>query len=132
VHLFNLKNTKQNRKRLRKNQTDAEKLLWSKLRNKQMHGYKMFRQYAIEKYIVDFYCPLLKLAIEVDSGQHFTEKHLTHDKEREDLIKSFGIKTLRVTNIDVLKNIEGVLKGIEHELPLPLFRKEGSINKEEF
>lgn len=127
MDLFNLIDTKEKRSNLRKTQTDAERLLWNKLRNKQMHGFKIFRQYGIDRYIVDFYCPLAKLAIEVDGGQHFDDKHKAYDMERDNFLKSVGIRTIRVTNVDVMRNIEGVIKAIEGELPpAPSLLKRGS------
>ena len=125
MELFNKKATKEKRKTLRKNGTDAERLLWSKLRNKQINGYKFFRQYGIGQYIVDFYCPQLKAVIEVDGGQHYTHEGLEHDKQREERMVSCGIKTIRFSNLDILKNINGVLMRIKEELPQHLFIKEG-------
>jgi very-short-patch-repair endonuclease len=66
--VFNTIQTKTKRIVLRKNQTDAEKKLWARLRNKQFYGYKIFRQYGVGQYIADFYCPRLKLVIEVDGS----------------------------------------------------------------
>ena len=62
---------------LRNNMTDAERLLWSRLRNRQLKGKQVYRQKIIGDYIVDFYCPKAKLVIEVDGGQHYTEKELS-------------------------------------------------------
>ena len=58
------------RRRLRRETTEAERVLWSKLRNRQFHGLKFYRQYGVEKYILDFYCPEKRLGIELDGGQH--------------------------------------------------------------
>ncbi len=91
--LFNREDTKEKRQQLRKNQTVAERSLWKKLRNKQMHGLKMYRQYGIGPYIVDFYCPANKLVIEVDGGQHYDEKHVSHDQRRNDFMKSSTLLT---------------------------------------
>ena len=68
MRIFNTLFIKNKRKSLRKSQTDAEKKLWSKLRNKNIFGYKFYRQYGIGPYIADFYCPKLKLAVEADGG----------------------------------------------------------------
>ena len=67
---------------LRKNMTDAEKKLWSKLSRRQMSGYQFYRQRIIGNYIVDFYCPKSKLAIEIDGGQHYSGKVKQDDVER--------------------------------------------------
>lgn len=113
---FNSIATKEVRQALRKNQTDAERKLWNILRNKQMSGNKFFRQYGIGSYIVDFYCPLLKIVIEVDGGQHYSEEGMMYDRQREEFLKKAGIKVIRFTNLDVLKNMEGVFESIQKEL----------------
>ena len=69
-YLYNDPSTELDRRRLRKNATDAERKLWSILRSKRMAGLKFFRQYSVGSYILDFYCPERRLAIEVDGGQH--------------------------------------------------------------
>ena len=118
MRTFNPIATKEVRQALRKNQTDAEKKLWGILRNKQMGGYKFFRQYGIGSYIVDFYCPLFKIVIEVDGGQHYSDEGMAYDREREGFLKRAGIKIFRFNNLDVLKNMEGVFGSIQKELPL--------------
>lgn len=81
-----------------------------------MNGYKFYRQYGIGNYIADFYCPKLKLVIELDGGQHYTEEGLEYDKTREDYMSSLGIKTIRFSNSDIMKNIEGVLEIIKGDI----------------
>ena len=117
MRIFNQEETKKRRQELRKNSTNAERLLWSKLKNKQMGGYKFSRQYGIGYYIADFYCPALKLVIEVDGGQHYSEEGMMHDKQREEFLKGMAIRLIRFNNLDVLKNIEGVFESIQRELP---------------
>ena len=126
MKFFNLKKTKDKRLSLRKNQTDAEKLLWNKLRNKQVNGYKFFRQYGIGSYIVDFYCPTLKFVIEVDGGQHYDEEVMQYDVRRFGFLNELGIKVIRFSNLDVLGSIDNVCEKILNELPQPLLNKEGS------
>ena len=92
--------------------TECEKILWKHIRNDAL-GVRFRRQYGIGNYIADFYCPSLKLVIELDGSQHFTEEGLEYDKSREEFMKNFGIKTLRFNNNDVMTNIEEVLKGIK-------------------
>ncbi len=70
-------------RRLRKNMTDTERLLWSRLRRKQILGVQFYRQKPIGNYIVDFYAPKMKLVVEVDGSQHLEEKHLEEDKRRD-------------------------------------------------
>jgi very-short-patch-repair endonuclease len=94
--------------------------LWQKLRDKGFMGYKFFRQYGIGEYIADFYCPEHKLVIEIDGSHHYSEDGREYDESREEYMNSLAIKTIRFTNLDVLRNIEGVLSEIEKELELPL------------
>ena len=97
---------------LRKNMTDAESRLWSKLSRRQMGGLQFYRQRIIGDYIVDFYCPRSKLVIEIDGGQHYSGKHKANDKERDQNLNDLGVTVLRFSNIEVLKKLEGVLEHI--------------------
>jgi len=92
--------------------TDAEIHLWSRLKNKKLNGYQFYRQKPIGNYIVDFYCPATKMVIEVDGGQHFYDDGIERDKERDVYINSLGLKVLRFTNVEVLKNMQGVIDSI--------------------
>ncbi|MBU4348506.1 endonuclease domain-containing protein [Patescibacteria group bacterium] len=83
MHLSYNKNLKKLSRQLRANFTDAEKLLWSKIRKKQIKNYQFFRQKPIGNYIVDFYCDKAKLVIEIDGGQHYEDKNMRDDKIRE-------------------------------------------------
>ena len=100
---------KEKRRDLRKNQTDAEKLLWARLRNKQLLGNKFYRQYSVGAYILDFYCPDHRLAIELDGGQHAAEEKQMYDEVRSAFLKSEGIAVVRFWNNDVMQNLNGVL-----------------------
>jgi len=97
-------------KALRKRPTDAEQLLWSHLRMKQMEGLKFRRQQPIDNYIVDFVCFKNRIIIEVDGGQHAAENN--KDRERDTYLHGYGFKVLRFWNNDVLQNIKGVLEVI--------------------
>ena len=99
---------------LRKNQTDAERILWSKLRAKQLDGIKFRRQQPIGCYIVDFVCRKRHLIIELDGGQHATD--VIHDKIRGSYLERQGFTILRFWNNDVLKNIDGVLEVIRRNV----------------
>lgn len=116
MKIYNLKSTKEKRKLLRHNPTDAEKQLWNYLRNKRFQNLKFFRQYGIGHYIADFYCPEARIVVEVDGGQHLSEKGKAYDKEREKFFFALGIKTLRFTNENVLANIESVIGRIQVEM----------------
>jgi very-short-patch-repair endonuclease len=101
---------------LRKTMTDAEVVLWSKLRMKQLKGFQFFRQKPIGGYIADFFCMKAKLVIEIDGGQHFSEDTADYDRTRDERLKNLGLKVLRFTNTDVLKNIDGVVEIILDDL----------------
>ena len=92
--------------------TDAEKLLWSKLRGKQLKGLQFYRQKIIGNYIVDFYCPKSKLFIEVDGGQHYSFEGEEKDEKRDDYIRKAGIAVLRFSDREVLGRIDAVLEKI--------------------
>ena len=92
--------------------TRAEILLWSKLKGKQLLGLKFRRQYGVDSYVVDFYCTEIKLAIEVDGDVHGYNSRVLYDKQRQKNIEALGIKVLRYTNNDIIKNIKGVLQDI--------------------
>jgi very-short-patch-repair endonuclease len=100
---------KQLRRELRRNQTEAEKILWAKLRNKQFFGMKFFRQYSIGSYILDFYCPAKKLAIELDGGQHNQSENKEYDADRSEYLKAHSIDVIRFWNHEVLIDVQGVL-----------------------
>ncbi len=106
---FNRIAEKTRRKQLRNNPTGAEQQLWQYLKGKQVAGIKFRRQYSIDAYILDFYAPSSKLAIEIDGRSHFTSRGIQHDENRTKYIEGFGIQVLRFTNDDVYGNIEGVI-----------------------
>ncbi|RMD62547.1 endonuclease domain-containing protein, partial [Candidatus Parcubacteria bacterium] len=95
-------------RQLRKNMTDAERLLWSRIRRKQLGGYQFYRQRAIGEYIVDFYCPRAKLVIEVDGGQHYTNEGKARDRERDRFLRGLVLNVLRFGKKDVIQNLAGV------------------------
>jgi very-short-patch-repair endonuclease len=101
---------------LRKNMTDAENLLWLKLRGKQLKGLQFYRQKIIGKYIVDFYCLKANLVIELDGGQHYSETSWAKDRTRDDVLREMGIKVLRFSDRDVFENMGGVMEEIWNSL----------------
>ena len=97
---------------LRKNMTDAENVVWLKLRRKQLKRHHFYRQKIIGNYIVDFYCPKANLVIELDGGQHYSEDSQAKDRIRDDILGEMGIKVLRFSDRDVFENIGGVMEKI--------------------
>jgi len=92
-----------------------------------MNGYKFRRQYSIGKFVIDFYCPKARLAIEIDGDSHFeSSEAIKLDRGREELLNKRRIAILRFLNTDVYKNMDGVLSTIILHLPQPLLSKEGS------
>ena len=114
------RNLKQYSRQLRKNMTDAERHLWTKIRMKQLNGYRFYRQKPIGDYIVDFFCPRAKLVIEVDGSQHFSAEMTGYDRIRAECMKGLGLRVLRFTNTEILKHVEGVVESIEKEIGIPL------------
>lgn len=110
-------------RRLRRDQTDAEALLWSRLRDRRLDGWKFRWQAPVDRYIVDFLCVDAKLVIELDGGQHTA----TTDEARTRVIEACGYLVIRFWNNDVLTNMDGVLltivdamrAGTPHPSPLP-------------
>ncbi len=99
---------------LRRQMTEAEKVMWSKLRDRRLDGVKFKRQKPIAGYIVDFVALDLKLIVEIDGGQH-AEK-ATEDAARTRVLEDSGYHVVRFWNHDVLGNIEGVLEALIQEL----------------
>ena len=97
---------------LRRNSTDAERILWSELRDHRLNGSSFRRQVPIESYIADFVCHAAKLVIELDGGQHFSDEGERADARRSTLIEARGFKVLRFSNHDVMTNRVGVLETI--------------------
>jgi very-short-patch-repair endonuclease len=122
---------KQNARELRKNMTYAERKLWGKLRRRQLNSLQFVRQKPLGPYIVDFYCPVVRLvitgkmpdisdapsAIEIDGGQHYFDEGIAKDAQRDRyLIEKLKLNVLRFTNTDILKNIDGVMFKIASEI----------------
>jgi lysyl-tRNA synthetase class 2 len=113
-------------RRLRRDQTDAERVLWFRLRDRRLNGLKFKRQVPIDKYIADFFCAEARLIVELDGGQHATRD----ESNRTAILESMGYLVVRFWNNDVLQNTDGVLEEIlnainrhpqepPHPVPLP-------------
>ena len=101
-----------NARALRKNSTDAERILWTELRDHRLTGAGFRRQVPIGSYIADFICHAASLVIELDGGQHFSDQAEQSDAPRSAMIESKGFKVLRFSNHDVMTNRVGVLETI--------------------
>jgi very-short-patch-repair endonuclease len=101
-------------KRLRRDQTDAERVLWFQLRGRRLQGLKFKRQMPIDRYVVDFCCTEARLIIELDGGEHATR--IAEDASRTKILEAMGYLVLRFWNNDVLQNTEGVLEEIVNTL----------------
>ena len=102
---------------LRKDSTEAEKILWHRLRNKQLEGFKFRRQQIVGRYVVDFVNFERKLVVELDGSQHAVEKG--KDRERDHWFQTQGFEVLRYWNTEVFENLEGVLEAIRERLLTP-------------
>jgi very-short-patch-repair endonuclease len=119
-------------RKLRGNLTDVERKLWNSLRRDQLLGLNFRRQHPIGPYVLDFYCPAIRLAVELDGGQHTYESNRLSDDRRSRWLAENGIKVIRFWNNDVTQNLDAVLGEIAHvaqvtsdrdltpSLPLPL------------
>lgn len=110
--IFNKKILTKIRQELRSKPTSQESLLWKRLKGRQLNGLKFRRQYGIGKYVVDFYCPEKKLAIEIDGDSHYNEQAERSDIDRDSYLESLGVKIIRFTNKEAMNKIEGVFEEI--------------------
>jgi len=114
--IFSKKSTKEKRKILRDSITESENLLWCRIRNRQIMNLKFRRQHGIGEYIADFYCPEIKLVIEIDGVRHFTDEGRDYDRIRTKFMDCLEIRTLRFSNSEITNDIEKVLKKIKAEI----------------
>lgn len=110
--IFNQTSQKEKRRQLRKRSTKAERMMWQNLRNRGLEGYKFRRQVSVGFFVLDFYCPELKLAIEVDGYTHDSDEARKYDAEREEIIETYGVRFLRIRDEEVHENIEKALDRI--------------------
>jgi len=103
---------KQSARILRSHMTDAEQLLWQHLRRKQLYDLHFYRQKPLLNYIVDFYCPAVKLVVELDGSQHAEADHHARDTQREADLAELGLKVLRFDDRQVLLETDAVLEAI--------------------
>ncbi len=103
-------------RKLRAEMTGSEQRLWSRLRAKQLQGVQFYRQKPIGNYIVDFFAPRAKLAIEVDGSQHLDVDHVLQDAERDGYLAAQGLQVLHFNNLRVLQELDGVVDAIYQEV----------------
>ena len=104
---------KEHSRTLRTNMTDAEQVLWHRIRCKQIQGVQFYRQRPLLSFIVDFYCPAVKLVIEIDGSQHFEAAYQEKDQDRDAALSGLGLRVLRFDNRQVLLETDAVLAVID-------------------
>ncbi len=116
---YNVQILRERRKELRKRETLVENCLWQSLRKNKL-GVKFYRQYSVRNYILDFYCPSVRVAIELDGKHHEEENVKLNDEGRTKFLEAQDIIVLRFKNEEVLKNMDVVLEEIKKPLVSPL------------
>ena len=108
--------------------TEAERVLWHALRGDGIPGMKFRRQHAIGRFVLDFYCPMYRLALEVDGGVHDDANQAEYDALRTEALAQLGIRVLRFRNEDVLCDLPGVIERIKETLIPDEYRKSGDLH----
>jgi very-short-patch-repair endonuclease len=98
---------------LRQNMTEAETLLWNNLRSRRFKGYKFRRQHPADKFVLDFYCHRAKLCIEVDGEVHNSNEVSERDTNRTFELEQLGVRVKRISNDEIITDMESVLMKIE-------------------
>ena len=111
-HVFNLTSEKEKRRVLRNRPTQSENILWLRLRREQIAGLRFRRQYSVGAFVLDFFCPEINLAIEIDGSSHDGEDAKEYDLNRQGWIEQYGVQFLRFTNDEVQNDIETILQTI--------------------
>jgi very-short-patch-repair endonuclease len=112
---YNKKSEQEKRRSLRNNTTYCEKIVWLHLRKRQL-GYRFLRQYSVDHFVIDFYCPELKLAVELDGDVHNLPEQKEYDIARQKYLEKFGIKFIRITNEEFLGNPNKAFGKIEKKI----------------
>lgn len=112
---YNKKSEQEKRRSLRNNTTYCEKIVWLHIRKKQL-GYRFLRQYSVDHFVIDFYCPELKLAVELDGNVHEIPEQKSYDKARQKYLEAFGIKFIRIKNEEFLGNPNKAFSKIENAI----------------
>jgi len=114
--LYNNKRQEAFRRELRARSTPAETILWQFIRAKRFMYFKFRRQYGVGKYILDFFCLKLRLAIEVDGDSHFNDKAIITDRIRETFLKKLDIRVVRFTNQEIYFDFENVMNRLRQSI----------------
>ena len=101
---------------LREHMTEAEMLLWEKLKDRNLFKHKFRRQHPIDIFIVDFYCHPIRMVIEVDGGYHLNSNQKEYDIGRSTELKYWELKIMRFTNNDIFENLDNVVAKIQKEI----------------
>jgi very-short-patch-repair endonuclease len=101
---------------LRKMETEAEKILWTRLHKNQILGLQFRRQHPINRFIADFYCPKIKLVVEVDGNIHELPDNQDYDIGRSEILHDFGITVIRFSNEQIINDIENAINEIERKV----------------
>jgi len=113
---FNRESETDKRRQLRGSMPDAEIILWSRLKGRQLLGCKFRRQYSVGSFVIDFLSVEIKLGIELDGDSHFQPGAPEYDQKRQQFIESFGIMIVRILNTDIYDNLDGVLEMLGREV----------------
>ena len=111
------------RRKLRNEMTYCEKIVWLQLRIKQM-GVRFLSQFSIDNYVIDFYCPKLKLAVEVDGDIHNDPEQIEYDKQRQSYLEKYGFEFIRISNLEINQNPNKAFSIIEEKIEKHMNRKE--------
>ena len=114
--IHNVQSSNDRRKELRQTLTAAEALLWINLKGRNLNGKKFRRQHSIGPYIVDFFCPECRLAIELDGAAHMTDNGTDADERRTQFLQRFNVRVIRFENKAVFEDLEDVLEDIRRNL----------------
>jgi very-short-patch-repair endonuclease len=120
MRIHNLRRLKERRQGLRNKPTEVETQLWKVIQHSKLEGRKFRRQHSTGYYILDFYCPEERLAIEIDGDSHEKSESKQYDGSRTEFLESMGIRVLRFKNEEVLNNIECVIEEIRKHFKPPL------------
>jgi len=113
---FNRECETDKRRELRGSMPDAEVILWSRLKGRQLLGCKFRRQYSVGPFVIDFFSVEIKLGVELDGDSHFQPGAREYDRKRQEFIESFGIRIVRILNTEIYDNLDGLLEMIGREV----------------